>query len=65
MGKLISLEEKREKWTSSYMSPDSRLKISVSSHGRISFQASGAPVVLSFFDSVELLMNLTKDMDYT
>lgn len=67
MGKLISLDEKREKWTTTYSSFDGRLKISVSNHGRLSFQTSqnAKAVVLDFFDSVDLVTKMMKDMNLT
>lgn len=65
MKNVIDLAERRERWTITYESPVRDFRVKVSNHGRMSFEIPGSEksVILSFFDSVTLLTNASKDMN--
>lgn len=66
MGKVVSLLEKTEKWSTSYVSPDGDVQIKTSSHGRITIQTGrndSRHVRLDFFESVRMLSRVTEDME--
>jgi len=63
MRKVISILERLETWRIAYESPDGRLRISASNHGRLSFAVDNAnPVVLAMVDSVGALGDLSEGM---
>lgn len=64
MGKVISLAERSEMWSTAYASPDNNLLIMVSNHGRMKFcKKSAGDVCLEFVESVSLLSQLSSGID--
>ena len=65
MGQVISIIDKLEKWTESYMTPTGDLRILTSNHGRIRFDMNcnaQIPVNLEFMESVRLLSQVSADL---
>jgi hypothetical protein len=68
MGNIISLSERLEKWTTSYTSPDGRLQVKSSSHGRVAIQLADSNsrlVILDFVESVRMLSSVSNDMSFS
>lgn len=64
MGKIVSLLERMEVWSPSYVSPEGDLRVMVSNHGRMKFfTKQGDNTCLEFVESVGMLSRLSKDMD--
>lgn len=64
MGKVISLAERSEVWSTAYTSPDGMLLIMVSNHGRMKFcKKTDSNVCLEFVESVSLLSQLSSGID--
>jgi hypothetical protein len=64
MSNVISLAEKRETWRPTYEM--GRLSFHLSNHGRFKVLVDNETVqVLSFFDSVSLLKDLSEDFEHT
>jgi hypothetical protein len=61
---VISLQERMENWIHTFSSPDGRMKIFASNHGRFKFIIEGIrqPIVLTTVESVGMLSDLSKGM---
>ena len=67
MGKVVSLSERLEKWGVTYTSPDGRLQVMTSSHGRIVFRdayRNSDLAKLDFVESVMMMTKLSEDMSF-
>jgi hypothetical protein len=67
LGKVVSISDRLEKWSTSYTSPDGDLQIKTSSHGRIMIMSGNTgpkPVALDFFESVRMLSRVSEDMEF-
>lgn len=65
MGQLVSLADRREVWKKTYVSPDGRMSICLSSHGRLSLNLDGKMTVLEFTDMVHCISSINEEMKNT
>ena len=62
---VVSIKDRMEVWNTVYESPDGRLRVKASNHGRFNFTVgnSGAPVILDTVDSVGMLSRLSDGLE--